>query len=192
MVAKVGLTGGIGSGKTTVAKFLISLGYAVYFADKEAKILMNNDTNLIQNIIRLLGGEAYINGELNRSYIAGRVFANKSLLHQLNDIVHPVVAEHFNLWCLLNQDKEFIFQEAAVLFESGSNVKFDKVILVTAPESVRLARVMKRDNQTEADVIARMKNQWSDDRKMKLADFVISCDGKHLLMPQVFNVLKQL
>ena len=192
MVTKVGLTGGIGSGKTTVAKLLIKLGYSVYFADQEAKILMNTDKDIIRNIKHLLGEASYDKGKLNKVYVAKRVFGNKDLLGQLNHIVHPAVGRHFNQWCLLNRDKKIVFQEAAILFENGSNDKFDKMILVTAPQNLRLARVMKRDKQKADAVIARMNNQWSDERKTELADFVIRCDGKHLLIPRVLDVLGRL
>jgi len=192
MVMKIGITGGIGSGKTTVAKFLVTLGYPVYFADKEAKKLMITSSDIIQCVMELLGSEAYIDGKLNKKYVANKVFQNKDLLNQLNQIVHPVVANHFNEWCLLNQSRNLVFQEAAIIFENGSNSRFDKTILVTAPQEVRLKRVMKRDKQIEEQVIARMKNQWNDDKKIKLADYIIKCDGKHLIIPQVLEFLRQL
>jgi len=192
MAIKVGITGGIGSGKTTVAKFLIKLGFPVYFADKEAKAIMNTDPDLMHRIKELLGGEAYVDGSLNKQFVASKVFADKAKLAQLNGIVHPAVANHFKLWCEQNETAEFVFQEAAILFENGNYRNFDKMILVTAPKEIRLARVMKRDKQQAKEVMARMNNQWSDEKKKALAHYVIRCDGKHLLMPQVLKVLKEL
>lgn len=192
MVKKVGLTGGIGSGKTTVAKVLKALGYPVYCADKEAKELMNASVELIDKITNLLGEKSYLNNQLNRPYVASMVFNDQALLKQLNGIVHPAVEKHFNDWCLLNGKKKIVFQESAIHFENGSHKRFDKMLLVIAPVEERIKRVMHRDTQSLEEVKARINNQWSDDKKSKLADYIIKCDGKHLLIPQVFNVLKDL
>jgi len=192
MVTRIGLTGGIGSGKTTVAKLLLCLGYPVYFADREAKVLMSSDPQIITAVTNLFGSKAYLNGTLNRELIAQKVFDDKVLLTQLNEIVHPVVANHFNAWCEAHANHRCVFQEAAILFENGGYKRFDQMILVTAPKEVRLRRVVKRDKLSDDAVLARMNNQWDDDRKGKLSDYIVQCDGNHLLIPQVLDVLKQI
>lgn len=189
---KVGLTGGIGSGKSTVARLLMALGYPVYLADDEAKEILNNDANVRRKIIDLLGPQSYNTSGYNRKYVAGLVFNDKNLLQQLNTIVHPVVEAHFLNWCNLRLDNEVVFQEAAILFENGSYRRFDKTILVTAPIAIRISRVMQRDNLPEQDVMSRIKNQWPDSEKIMLADFVVKCDGNHLVIPQVNDIIKRL
>ncbi len=190
MQKRIGLAGGIGSGKTTVAKLLMALGYSVYFADTEAKDLMNNNSKLRDQIISLLGESAYDDNGLNKPYVAKLVFNDENLLSQLNAIVHPAVSHHFNEWC---KDKgELVFQEAAILFENGSYKKFDKNILVTAPVDVRIARVKKRDKQTDEQVLARISNQWSDEKKVTLASYVVVCDGETLVIPQVLKILNSI
>ncbi|WP_439185209.1 dephospho-CoA kinase [Carboxylicivirga taeanensis] len=189
---RVGLTGGIGSGKTTVARLLRALGFPVYEADTEAKQLINKDRDIREQIIHLLGKEAYNEQGYNRKYVGSLVFNNEELLQKLNEIVHPAVANHFEQWCTEKDEFNVVFQEAAVLFENGNYSRFDKTILVVAPEITRIGRVMQRDDMNKQEVVARINNQWQDDEKMKLADFVITCDGQHLVIPQVMNILKQL
>lgn len=167
----VGLTGGIGSGKSTVAKMFKDLGVAVYIADKEAKELMHTP-KVTQQINNLLGESSYVDGVLNRPYIASRVFKDKDLLEKLNAIVHPVVKKHFKEW-LKEQEGVYVIKEAAILFENGGYKDCDKTILVTAPESLRINRVMQRDTVLEEDVRSRIKNQWPDSKKAKLADEII-------------------
>ncbi|MCU4175408.1 dephospho-CoA kinase [Carboxylicivirga sp. N1Y90] len=189
---RVGLTGGIGSGKSTVAKLLEVMGLPVFYADYEAKYLMRTDEELKEKIIRLLGSDAYKKTELNRVYIAKRVFGNSDLLNQLNRIVHPAVRNHFETWCTKFVDAHVLIQEAAILFENDSHHYFDKTILVTAPEHVRIDRVMKRDESSEMDIRARIANQWSDDKKKTLADFVISNNNDELLIVQLSKIIKSL
>ncbi|KAA1247059.1 dephospho-CoA kinase [Aquimarina sp. RZ0] len=168
----VGLTGGIGSGKSTVAKMFAKKGVPVYIADDEAKKLMTSDKNLKEQIVHLLGDQSYIENTLHRSFIAEKVFNDTSLLKKLNGIVHPAVANHFNHW----KDKQtgkYVIKEAAILFENGSYKQCDCTILVTAPEEIRVQRVIKRDKTTREQVFARLKNQWEDSKKIPLADFVI-------------------
>ncbi|MFC5044705.1 dephospho-CoA kinase [Aquimarina hainanensis] len=168
----VGLTGGIGSGKSTIANMFQDMGIAVYIADKEAKQLMNTDETLQAAIVDLLGEKAYQDGALNRAYIANKVFRDKALLEALNSIVHPAVAKDFNNW--KNKQKgQYVIKEAAILFENGGYKKCDYTILVVVPEEERIRRVMQRDNTTEEQVKDRMKNQWTDDQKVPFADFVI-------------------
>ena len=168
----VGLTGGIGSGKSTVAKMFEQLGVAVYIADIEAKRLMNENALVKKQIIDLLGNDSYINEELNRSYIANVVFNDSSKLLQLNAIVHPAVANHFDCW-KSKQKGNYVVKEAAILFENEGHKQCDYTILVSAPIETRIERVLKRDKTTREDILSRMNNQWEDARKIPLADFVI-------------------
>lgn len=168
----VGITGGIGSGKTTVSGFFKELGIPVYIADVEAKLLMNTDKQLQQEIINLLGKEAYVDGVLNRPFIASKVFNSKKMLSSLNAIVHPAVRKHFEEW-VSAQKAPYVMQEAAILFENGGYKLCDFTILITAPIKERISRTIKRDRTTENEVIKRMKAQWSDDRKAAMADVVI-------------------
>lgn len=172
----VGLTGGIGSGKTTVAKFFAQLGVPVYIADLHAKDLMIRSKAIKAELLELLGEQAYTaQGELNRSFIASKVFNNPEQLEALNSIVHPRVAQHFEQW-VGQQDPSvcsYVIKEAAVLFENDGYKQCDKTVLVTAPVAVRIARVLDRDNTQKEDVLARMANQWPDSKKIPLADYVI-------------------
>lgn len=169
---KVGITGGIGSGKTTVVNFFKALEVPAYIADIEAKRLMLQSP-VQEKIIQLFGTESYTaKGALNRSYIAHRVFKNKKLLEQLNAIVHPQVEKDFQLW-VAQQKGPYVIYEAAILFETGKFKKFDYTILVTAPLAERISRLKKRDLSSEEEIKERMRNQWSDSRKKELADWVI-------------------
>ncbi|MEJ1222150.1 dephospho-CoA kinase [Sediminicola sp. 1XM1-17] len=168
----IGLTGGIGSGKSTVAKMFEAMGVPVYNSDKEAKLLMNTSENIKDGIISIFGGEAYQKGILNREYIAKKVFTDKNLLSQLNAIVHPAVKEHFHSW-VKDQDHPYVVQEAAIIFENGMQDRYDATVLVTAPKEVRINRVMARDKVEEQDVLSRMDNQWDEAAKMALATYVI-------------------
>ncbi len=168
----IGLTGGIGSGKTTVANVFKSFGIPIYIADDEAKRLM-----LIspckEEISALLGTESYnAEGNLNRKYIASKVFTSKKLLDQLNQIVHPRVAIDFQNWAQ-KQDAPYVIYEAAILFETGKYKDFNYTILVTAPLEDRIKRLKIRDNATEEDILNRINNQWTDERKSKLANWII-------------------
>lgn len=170
---RVGLTGGIGSGKSTVAAFFEELGVPVYHADPRAKTLMETQAGLGRAIRRLLGEGAYDEkGALNRAYIASKVFRDPQLLAALNALVHPEVRKDFESWAS-RQDAPYVVQEAAVLFESGGYRNFDRMILVTAPREERIRRVMQRDAASRAEVLNRMKNQWPDQQKISLSDYVI-------------------
>lgn len=187
----VGITGGIGSGKTTVAKMFASLGVPIYNADIEAKILTNTSPIIRESLIKLLGKEVYKNGELNRKFMADKIFNDKVLLQNANAIIHPQVAKHFKNW-VKNQDFPYVLKEAAILFESGSYKQCDQVILVTAPKETRILRVMERDNATREEVEARMKNQWEDSEKMKLADFILQNEQISETQKQVEAIHHQL
>ncbi|WP_452223038.1 dephospho-CoA kinase [Lacinutrix chionoecetis] len=168
----VGLTGGIGSGKTTVAKAFAKLGIPIYIADDEAKKLMNTSKVIKKKLIALFGELAYVDNKLNRPYLSKAIFNNKALLEQMNAIVHPKVGQHYKKW-LNKQEAPYIIKEAAILFENGSYKNYDYIITVTASEKERIARVVKRDNVDEQKVKAIIENQWKDAIKMRLSDFVI-------------------
>jgi len=168
----VGLTGGIGSGKSTIAKAFATLGIAVFNSDEQAKALIANNAQVKERIIASFGEEAYQNGEYNRAYIAQIVFNNPEKLAILNSIVHPALAKHFKQWAK-KQTSPYVLKEAAILFESGSYKDCDYIITVTAPEQLRIARVIARDHCTEAQVRARMAQQWTDAQRIALSNAVI-------------------
>ncbi|WP_405414359.1 dephospho-CoA kinase [Maribacter sp. Asnod1-A12] len=168
----IGLTGGIGSGKSTVATMFKELGVPVYDSDQRAKFLMNTSKVIHDQLVALLGKEAFKDGALNRSYIAGKVFNDAELLAKLNNIVHPVVRQDFIDWSN-DQDANYVIQETALLFENKAQELYDEVILVTAPKEVRINRVLDRDNTTREQVEARMNNQLDDETKLELANYVI-------------------
>lgn len=168
----VGLTGGIGSGKSTVGDFLTELGVPVYNSDMWAKRLMESSKKLQKGIKGLFGEKAYSEGKLNRTYIAQSVFGNKKLLKKLNELVHPEVRKHFLKW-VSEQDAPYVVQETALLFENNAMDFYDKIILVTAPAEARIQRVTERDGTDKESVISRMDNQLPDSEKIELADFVI-------------------
>lgn len=177
----VGLTGGIGSGKTTLALWFAENGIPVYNSDLRAMKLMNDDREVIGKITDLFGEEAYINGAYNRKYIASRVFGHKELLQKLNAIVHPAVFADFDRW-KLQFSVPFIIKEAAILFESGAYKDCDAIILVTADEDIRIRRVMERDGVSESRVRKIMNSQWPEKEKLEKSDYVIfnNSDLEHL------------
>lgn len=190
---KIGITGGIGSGKTTVARVFEQLGIPVYHADYWAKEIMNTDLLVIERLKELFGKNIYDSaGKANRKRIAEIVFADKNKLNELNSAIHPAVWLHGENWLKQHADKPYILKEAAILFESGGNKGVDKVIMVSAPLEKRIERVMKRDNVTRQEVEARMANQWDDEKKIALSDFVIVNDDKQLVIPQVQEIHRQL
>lgn len=168
----IGLTGGMGSGKTTVANFFKELGIPVYIADDAAKTLMNTSVEVKSKIIGLLGEKSYPDGILDRKYVAAQVFNSEEKLEKLNAIVHPAVANDFEDW-KKSQNSPYVIYEAAILFEKGGDEKCDAVILVTAPYEERIKRIKNRDKSSKEDIQARMKYQWSDSKKRKFADFEI-------------------
>ena len=188
---RVGLTGGIGSGKSTVAVFFQELGVPVYNSDSRARELMEENDQLRQAVSRLLGPEAYRESSLNREYIASRVFRDKALLGQLNDLVHPAVRKDFLAWAE-RQKAPYILQEAAILFENGAYMAFDAMILVTAPEEIRIQRVIERDAVSRESVTERMKNQWKTSQQIPLADFVIENTDLEKTRKQVGRIHREL
>ncbi|GAA4278526.1 dephospho-CoA kinase [Aquimarina mytili] len=187
----VGLTGGIGSGKSTVAKMFKELGISVYIADNEAKKLMNEDEIVKQKIIALLGTDSYVDNQLNRPYIASIVFNDSSKLTQLNAIVHPAVATHFDIW-KNNQGGEYVIKEVAILFENEGHKQCDHTILVMAPIDERIKRVLKRDKTTKEEILSRINNQWDDTQKIPLADFVINNMDLEETKKQVCEIHKKI
>lgn len=172
MTKIIGLTGGIGSGKTTIAKYFESKGIPVYIADNEAKKIMETET-VIGKIIDAFGSDSIESGKVNRSKLAALVFNNPEKLKILNSIIHPEVKKHFTNWVKLQKKYPFVIKETAILFESGSYKECDKIIMVTAPEEIRINRVMERDKISKEEVEARMANQWKEEQKIPLSDFVI-------------------
>lgn len=189
---EIGLTGGIGSGKTYVSEVFKALGIPIYNSDINARILMNTDVDLIQQVKHLLGVNAYgIDQLINRKYISKVVFKDKSKLSALNAIVHPLVLSHFKTWAEC-QKSPFVIFEAAILYEAGYERHLDAVITVYAPIELRIKRVVLRDNISEELVKERINNQISDEIKVKKADYVIKNEGHALLLPQIMDIYNKL
>src|SRR5690606_20513783 len=168
----VGLTGGIGSGKTTIGNWFEEKGISVYNSDLEAKRLMNENPEIIQELSHLFGPETYINGIYNSKFVASKVFNDKALLEKLNRTVHPAVFKDFQNW-KENQTSLFVVKEAAILFESGSYKDFDWIVSVVADEQLRIIRVQKRDNSEAEEIQKRINKQWTDEQRIAKSDFVI-------------------
>jgi len=168
----VGLTGGIGSGKTTVAGFFKEFNIPVYIADDAGKRLMQTSSKIRKEIVDLFGTDAYEGKDPNRKFIASRVFNDKEQLSKLNQIIHPAVEKDFKEW-LENQNSDYVIYEAAILFETGGYKKCDFSILVTAPKKLRIERLQDRDNSSVDEIKDRMDNQWDDEKKSQMADFII-------------------
>lgn len=188
---KIGITGGIGSGKSTVAQLFKVLGIPVYSADDAAKRLMNEDAALVKEVIVLFGEAAYTNGQLNRKFIADIVFKDPAQLAKLNAIVHPVTLRDADEW-MQKQTTPYSIKEAAVLFESGAHEHLDYVIGVSAPAPLRIQRAMYRDNISREEVVARMNKQIAEIIKMRLCDFIIYNDEQQLVIPQVLALHQKL
>ena len=184
---KVGLTGGIGSGKSTVAHIFETLGIPVYYADDAAKKLMNEDEGLKQEVEQLFGDASYINGQLNRAFVSAQVFNNPEKLATLNSIVHPATIADAEKW-MQHQSAPYAIKEAALIFESGAQENLDNVIGVFAPKAIRIKRVMERDGINREEVLARMNKQINETIKMRLCSYVITNNEQELLIPQVLAV----
>jgi dephospho-CoA kinase len=190
-VKKIGLTGGIGSGKSTIARILLAMGYPVYFSDDRSKQLTQTHPEIRRGLTELIGEQIYKGNQLDRSALALAIFSNDALRVKVNQIIHPIVRLDFDCW-VEDQTSSFIFNEAAILFETGASERFDAMVLVTAPEALRIERVMKRDLCSREEVIQRINHQWSDERKIKLADVIIVNDDAQPLIRQVEHMLLQL
>jgi dephospho-CoA kinase len=184
---RIGITGGIGSGKSTVSKIFEVLGVPVYYADDASKRLMNEDEELKEKLRSVFGEGVYVDGKLNRQYLSSIVFNDPLKLALLNSIVHPATIKDAEDW-MLQQTAPYAIKEAALIFESGSQEYLDKVIGVYAPAAVRIHRVMQRDNVTKEEVLGRMSKQIDEDIKMRLCDYVIKNDEQELLIPQVIKL----
>jgi dephospho-CoA kinase len=184
---RVGVTGGIGSGKSTVCNLFKCLEVPVFNADETGRRLLAEDKNVIQQVQSIFGKEIMMNGKPDRKKIAEIVFIAPEKLTQLNAIIHPAVRKNFNEWAEV-QTSPYVIDEAAILFETGIYKQLDLTILVTAPDQLRIRRVMQRDSIDEASVRNRMKNQWSDEDKVKLANFVIINDDINPLLPRLMEI----
>lgn len=186
----IGITGGIGSGKTTVCKVFGSLGVPVYYADDRAKAVMVEDQGLMQAIRNAFGEATYVDYRLDRQFLAAQVFSSEEKLMKLNSLVHPAVARDFKGWvseCAAD-GHTYVVKEAAILFESGAFKAVNVTVLVTAPEQVRINRVMQRDGISEEEVRQRIAQQWPDERKAEFANHKIINDERELVLPQVVSL----
>ena len=188
---KVGITGGIGSGKSMVGKILEALGYPVFYSDDQAKSLSDTDPDIRKDLIQLFGSEVYNQNGLNRRFLAEKIFGDESHRQRVNQIIHPRVRQAFVEFCN-NQTSEIVFNEAAILIETGAHKNFDAMVLVTAPEDVRILRVQQRDQSDAESIKQRMQKQWTDDQKRPHADFEIINDGEKPLLKQVEELVESL
>ena len=190
MPLQIGITGGIGSGKSLVCKIFSCLGVPVYDADSRAKSIMTTDGILVEQIKAEFGSLSYHHdGTLNRSYLSQTVFNDAAKLKKLNELVHPRVALDGDQWVAAHSGKKYVLREAALLFESGSYQRMDKIIVVTAPETLRVKRVLNRDPQrTSGDVLKIIRNQMNEEEKVNRADFVLVNDETELLVPQIVKL----
>lgn len=189
---KIGITGGMGSGKSFVCSIIENLGYPIFYSDKEAKWLMENNSSLIAEIKKNVGNNAYTNNKINKEEIRKYIFNCKNNRKKLNDIVHPAVYHHFENWAQQFTSNSLIFNESALLIETGSFKRFDKIILITATENLKIKRLTQRENISKEEVILRMKSQLSDEEKKVYADYTIENNEKILLLPQIISILDQL
>ena len=193
MPLQVGITGGIGTGKSTVCKIFSPLAIPVYEADQRSKWLLDHHENIKKDLIIAFGPQAYLDGKYNRGYLAGLVFNDKEKNKIINDIVHPRVHEDYNLWLSENKNCKYVLKESALLFETGGDKLSDKIIVVTAPEELRIKRILKRDPfRTKDEIMAIMDKQMPEGEKIKMANFVINNDEQNFLTPQVLNIHQQI
>ncbi|MFN4122275.1 MAG: dephospho-CoA kinase [Flavobacteriales bacterium] len=189
---KVGITGGIGSGKTTVSRYFEILGIPVFNSDRVSSDILNTNKDVHLALTEMFGSVVLRDGFPDRKFIASKAFSNPDLLYQLNQLIHPIVKVHFENWCNLHIHLPYVLKEAAILFETGSYKELDKTILVTCPIALRKQRTMKRSGISEAEFIKRMSNQWTDKQKRKIAGFEIINDEKHSIILQVQNIHNQI
>lgn len=193
MAIVVGITGGIGSGKTTICNVFRTLGILVFEADAVARKLMDSNDAIKNALTELFGTEVYtLSGHLNRPKLAEAIFHNNALRLQVNELVHPVVRNEFYNFLEQNKPMPYVIYEAAILFEGGFHEKMDFFILITAPEEQRITRVMERNGLTEQAVRDRMKSQWTDEKKRQLADLCLENDNRHMILPEIIQIDKKL
>ena len=185
---RIGITGGIGAGKSLVAEIIKAMGYPVYNSDERAKELTESNPKIKEGLIHLFGEEIYQNGTLNKFALAQAIFSDESFREKVNALIHPIVREDFNLWALA-QNNSLVFNESAILFETGSFKNFDAIILVYAPKELRIKRIMKRDNCSENEVLKRMNSQFSDEEKYQLTEFRVLNDEQTPLLEQVEKII---
>ena len=188
---RIGITGGIGSGKSFIATIIERMGYPVYYSDVRSKELTNIHPVIRQGLIDLVGENVYFGGELDKKVLATAIFSNDELRLKVNQLIHPIVRQDFEDWAN-SQKSDLIFNEAAILFETGAYRNFDATILVYAPEELRLKRVLKRDIITKEEVLARMNNQMNDNEKRKMTSLQILNDGESPLLNQLEEVIERL
>jgi len=192
MSIRVGLTGGIGSGKTLVGEVFGNLGVPVFRADDQGRILLDTDPEIISEVSSLFGPDIYKQGTLDRFQVSEKVFKNKVLLASLNQIVHPKVILAFQEWAQEYASRPYVIMEAAILYETGADARLDTVIAVSAPEDLRIQRVVERDQVDPERVRQRIKNQWPENMIIDKSEYVISNDGIQMVLPQVLEIHKQL
>ena len=185
---RIGITGGIGAGKSLVAEIIKAMGYPVYNSDERAKELTESNPKIKEGLIHFFREEIYQNGKLNKIALAKAIFSDESLREKVNALIHPIVREDFNLWAMA-QNMELVFNESAILFETGSFKNFDAIILVHAPKELRIKRIIKRDNCSENDVLKRINTQFSDEEKYYLTEFRILNDENTPLLVQVEKII---
>ncbi|MCK4700560.1 MAG: dephospho-CoA kinase [Bacteroidales bacterium] len=189
---KVGVTGGIGSGKSLVCKIFRCLNVPVFSADDEAKVLLENDPEIRLALTGFIGEELYLSGKLNKQMLAGFIFSDRKNMDKVNKAVHPAVFERFTEWFTRQTKSAYVIMEAAILFETGADRLLDKVINITAPEEIRIERVCKRDDVSKEQVIERINNQLSETERKEKADINLVNDGKVMLLPRVLEIHKLL
>ena len=188
---KIGITGGIGSGKTYVSEVFRSLGIPIFYADIQANQLMTSSEKLIKLLKEEFGNYIYKDADLDKEKLSSIVFSNSDKLQKLNSLVHPIVKEEFDNWCK-KQTSPYVIKEAAILFESNSHLGLDAVICVSAPLELRMERLLKRDNSSEKEIKKRIENQISQEEKENLSDYIIVNDEKDLLLPQIIKIHEKL
>jgi dephospho-CoA kinase len=184
---KLGITGGIGSGKTSVCKVFEVLGIGVFSADREAQRIMDNDTDIISGINGVAGKDLYINGSLNRTELASIIFKDKNILMKVNSLIHPAVFENFKKWTLM-QSSPYVIMEAAILFESGGSEFVDRILTVVAPVEQRIKRVIQRNKLSKEQVMDRMRNQMDDQERIKKSDFIIQNSENDMVIPSILTI----
>jgi len=188
---KLGITGGIGSGKTSVCKVFNVLGIPVFSADPEARKIMDNDRNIKREINEIVGKNIYPGGQLNRMELASLIFNNRDLLEKVNSLVHPVVFEHFNCWAE-KQTTPYVIMEAAILFESGASKLVDRIATIVAPVEERISRVTRRNKLNRDQVMERIKNQMTDEERIKMSDYVINNSENNMIIPVILRINEDL
>ena len=189
---KIGITGGIGAGKSIVSRIIESMGFPVFYSDIESKKITNNHPKVKTGLISLFGEEVYQNEELNKPFLAQKIFSSDENRIAVNSLIHPLVRQAFEDFVMLNNNSPLVFNEAAILFETGSYKNFDVNVLVTADIEARIDRVMKRDNVSRDQVMARMNKQWPDEEKVELADYLIENNTDSPVLKQVESLVENL